>query len=275
MIENRLTEGSDIVRAKKYGELTGLQAALYRTGVIAAFFVAWELVVWFGFVRPLFLAPPSEVWTTLVELAVGGELLLHVLATLRVTFIGFVLGMAVGVIIGFSLGLMSRAGVVAAPFITMMNSMPRIALAPLFVLWFGIGATSKVVLVFSLVVFIAITNTLAGTHSVESEYIRLARLLGARRRDLVLKIVLPATVPWIFAAMRLSFAYALAGAVVGEMFLGQRGLGYLIVAGSGVFNISQIFAALIVTVFVAYILDNGGGVLERRVLRWRPKELSS
>jgi len=175
-------------------------------------------------------------------------------------------------VVGFALGLMRRVTRVVAPFITMMNSMPRIALAPLFVLWFGIGITSKVVLVFSLVVFIALTNTLAGTQAVDADHLRLAKLLGARKSDIIRKIVLPSTVPWIFAAMRLSFAFALAGAVVGEMFLGQRGLGYLIVAGSGVFNIAQIFAALIITVFLAYLLDLSAGVLERRILRWRPEE---
>lgn len=274
MSEATVTEQSQSLVRKGRGELTKLQMAGLRAGGTIAFLALWELIVWAGLVRPIFLAPPSEIFQTIWRLADTGTLWMHIAETLRSTMVGFATGTVVGVLFGFMFGLMPRVGQVVTPFITTMNSMPRIALAPLFVLWFGIGATSKVVLVFSLVVFIVLTNTMAGTQAVEGDYLRLAKLLGARRRDIVTKIVLPSTVPWIFAAMRLSFAYALAGAVVGEMFLGQRGLGYLIVAGSGVFNISQIFAALIITVIIAYLLDNGAGVIERRILKWRPKELS-
>lgn len=267
-------ETRSVTRKGTTDRFTRLQTAGLRAAGIVVFLLLWEGIVWLSIVRPLFLAPPSAIAQTIWDLADGGSLWLHIAETLRSTVIGFAAGTVVGVLLGFILGLMPRVGTLVSPFITMMNSMPRIALAPLFVLWFGIGATSRVVLVFSLVVFIVLTNTMAGTQAVEPDFLRLSRLLGAKRRDVILKIVLPSTVPWIFAAMRLSFAYALAGAVVGEMFLGQRGLGYLIVAGSGVFNISQIFAALVITVFIAYVLDNGAGLLERRLLKWRPKELT-
>ncbi|MPZ28265.1 MAG: ABC transporter permease subunit [Micromonosporaceae bacterium] len=273
--EATLTQQSRVaVRKEAAGQFSRLQSAALRAAGTVVFVLAWEGAVRSGIVDRLFLAPPSAIAETIWELAGAGTLWTHILETLRATLIGFAAGTLVGVLLGFALGLMPRIGALLSPFVTTMNSMPRIALAPLFVLWFGIGLTSRVVLVFSLVVFIVLTNTMAGTQSVDGDFLRLSRLLNAKRRDIILKVVLPSTVPWIFAAMRLSFAYALAGAVVGEMFLGQRGLGYLIVAGSGVFNISQIFAALVITVCIAYVLDSAAGLLERNLLKWRPKELA-
>lgn len=243
--------------------------ALYRIAGLLLVILVWDLALRLGFVDRLFLPSPLAVWNSLRDLAETG-LLHHVQATLTSAFAGFFLGTAVGVVLGVVLGVLPRVNEIVAPFITMMNSMPRIALAPLFVLWFGIGMKSHVALVFSLVVFIVLTNTIAGAQSVDREYVVLARLLKATRVDVIRKVVLPSTVPWIIAAMRLSWAYALAGAVVGEMFLGQEGLGYLITAGSGVFNIAQIFAALAITVVIAWFVDNGIRLAERKILRWRP-----
>lgn len=243
--------------------------ALYRIAGLLLVILIWDLALRLGLVDRLFLPSPLAVWNSLRDLAETG-LLHHVQATLTSAFAGFFLGTAVGVVLGVVLGVLPRVNEIVAPFITMMNSMPRIALAPLFVLWFGIGMKSHVALVFSLVVFIVLTNTIAGAQSVDREYVVLARLLKATRVDVIRKVVLPSTVPWIIAAMRLAWAYALAGAVVGEMFLGQEGLGYLITAGSGVFNIAQIFAALAITVVIAWFVDNGIRLAERKILRWRP-----
>ncbi|HEY0639998.1 MAG TPA: ABC transporter permease [Pseudonocardiaceae bacterium] len=247
----------------------GKAMVVYRVLGMVAFLGAWELAVRAELVNPLFLPAPSKVAGTLVDLVRTGDLWPHVSETLQATFAGFVAGVVVGALLGFVIGLSPALSGFTSPFITMMNSMPRIALAPLFVLWVGIDIKSRILLVFSLVVFIVLTNTIAGTQSVDRDHLTLARLFSASRRQVIVKIAMPSVLPWILAAMRLSFAYALAGAVVGEMFLGQRGLGYLIVAGSGVFNISQVFAALVVTVIVAFLFDNLMAVAEKRILRWR------
>jgi NitT/TauT family transport system permease protein len=241
----------------------------YRLAVGIVGLSLWELAVRGNWVNQIFVASPTKIAQEIASLAADGTLILHVGETLKVAALGFVAGMAVGVLLGLVLGLTPRVADVFAPYITVMNSAPRIALAPLFVLWFGIGSLSGIVLVFTLVVFIALTNALAGAQSVDRHLVRLARLLGANRAELVVKIILPWTVPWIIAAARLSFAYALAGATVSEMFLGDRGLGYLIVAGSGVFNIPLIFAALVLVITTAWLLDVIALSLEKRLLRWR------
>lgn len=246
-----------------------LEVYAYRIAVGLGALALWQIAVERGWLNHLFVAAPSDILGEIAELARAGTLLMHVGETVEVAALGFMLGMVAGVLVGFVLGLTPRLADIFAPYVTVLNSAPRIALAPLFVLWFGIGSGSGVVLVFTLVVFIAITNTLAGAQSVDRHLVRVARLLGATRVELVWKIVLPWTVPWIVAAGRLSFAYALAGATVSEMFLGQRGLGYLIVAGSGVFNIPLIFAALGLVITIAWFLDIVALSLEKRLLRWR------
>jgi NitT/TauT family transport system permease protein len=211
------------------------------------------------------------VWSTLSHLSTSGNLFSNVGVTLYESSVGFVIGVVGGVLIGFVLGLWPLAHEVVRPFIMMLNTLPRIALAPLFLLWFGIGGESKIALVVSLVVFIVLINTLEGTANLDADIVALSRLLGAGRTKLAIKVILPSTLPWIVAGMRLSIAYAISGAVVGEMFAGQSGIGYLIQAGSGTFNVPEIFAALVTIMIVAWIIDSLGRWAERRVVRWRPK----
>ncbi len=243
---------------------------LARVGFGLLLLGIWQGALTFHWMSGLFVAGPIDSVKELIRMAFDGSLLYHSTETLRAAAVGFVLGMSVGLLFGFIIGLTPQLYEVVAPFVTVLNAMPRIALAPLFVLWFGIGTTSGVALVFSLVVFIALTNTISGTQAVDRNYLTIARLYGANRVQLVTDIVMPSTVPWIIAASRLSLAYSLSGAVVSEMFLGQRGLGYLIVAGSGYFNISMVFAAILLTLLFAWVLDLAATAIEKRFLRWRP-----
>jgi len=252
------------------GGATGSRAiAVYRVLGVVVFLGGWELITRTGLVSRFFLTPPSEIALTIIDLHNRGVLWGNVGITLYETLVGFFFGVIVGASFGFVIGLSSALNAFTGPFITMMNSVPRIALAPLFVLWFGIDSTSRIILVFTLVVFIILTNTIAGTQNVDRDHLTLARLLGASKGKLILKVVMPSVLPWIIAAMRVAFAYAIAGAVVGGMFLGQGGLGYLIIAGSGTFDISQIFAALVVVVVLAYVFDRLLWAVESYVLRWR------
>ncbi|HEY1622650.1 MAG TPA: ABC transporter permease [Streptosporangiaceae bacterium] len=242
-----------------------------RVLVLVAAIGLWQLSVDQGWVGRYIASTPSAVWSTLSHLSTSGNLFSNVGVTLYESSVGFVIGVVGGVLIGFVLGLWPLAHEVVRPFIMMLNTLPRIALAPLFLLWFGIGGESKIALVVSLVVFIVLINTLEGTANLDADIVALSRLLGAGRTKLAIKVILPSTLPWIVAGMRLSIAYAISGAVVGEMFAGQSGIGYLIQAGSGTFNVPEIFAALVTIMIVAWIIDSLGRWAERRVVRWRPK----
>lgn len=236
----------------------------------ASVLAAWEGVLRAELINPTFVASPSQIWQELAEqMSEDFQILHHTLATLEVAAIGLVLGSSFGMLAGFSLGIFPRFSEVVDPFIIAFNSMPRFALAPLFLLWFGIGGVSHIALVFTLSAVVVLTNTLAGARSVDREYLTLARLLGARRSEIIFKITMPSTIPWIVAGVRLSVSYSLAGAIVAQMFSGQEGLGFLIAAGSGSFNIPQVFASLFIIIVLAGIVDTLATHIERRLLKWR------
>lgn len=262
------------VERRPLGKRT-LRAALLRMGwqllILAAFLVTWQLMVDHHVLTELSVSKPTAIWDELVTLYRGGQIWSNVGVTLEETVLGYIAGVVVGIALGFGLAFTPRLLAVLNPFITVLNSLPRFALGPLFILWFGIGLESKVALVFSLVVFIVFTNTAAGARAVDGDVLTVSRLLGASRWDIVRKVMLPSTFPWTVAGMRLSIAYAVAGAVVGEMFASQKGIGNWIVAGSGVFNTAEIFAGLIVIAVIAAVIDLIGRLVERRVLRWRPE----
>jgi NitT/TauT family transport system permease protein len=196
-------------------------------------------------------------------------LLSNSLYTLQTAGIGFIIGMVTGTLVGIVIGLSETLTEILQPFITVLNALPRIALAPLYVLWFGIGQSSGIALVVSIVFFVAALSAIGGTRAVDRNHLTIARLYGASHAKVVRKVVLPATVPWIITAGRLSLAYALAGAIFSEMFLGQHGLGYLIAQGSGVFNMAVVFGAIFASLILAVILNFIGDLLEDHLLRWR------
>lgn len=246
---------------------------LGRLAVLAILYLIWYGLASSAFfhVNPLLLPSPSTTFSAFGSAIANGQLPDAAGTTLEAAAIGFVIGMVAGVLLGIAIGRSRYAYGILQPFITIFNSMPRIALAPMFVLWFGVGQASGVALVVSLVFFIALTNLISATQSIEQNHLLVARLYGATPRQTTFKIILPATVPWIVAATRLSIANALAGAIVAEMFLGDRGLGYLIVNGSGVFDAGEVFAAILAALILAGVLDWLGTLAERRLLRWRPQ----
>jgi NitT/TauT family transport system permease protein len=245
--------------------------AAARLVVIAAVIGLWQLVVSEGWIGTYIASSPKSTATQLWDLLVHGSLLRDVAATLYEASVGYALAVVAGVLAGFVLALFARIGEILEPFIVMFNSLPRIALAPLLLLWFGFGSSSKIALTFSIVFFVLVTNTVEGAHTVDRDIVTVSRVLGATPLQIVRKVVLPSTIPWIVAGMRLSIAYGLGGAVVGEMFAGNSGVGALISAANGAFNVDEIFAALIVIMLIAYLLDVLSRRMERRLLHWRPE----
>jgi NitT/TauT family transport system permease protein len=249
--------------------------AVWRLVLIAVVGSSWEGVTALGWVRPFWVSSPSAIFLEIYEMFASGEVFLHAGVTLYETVLGFATGALGGILAGFALAYWERANRVLDPFIGALNSLPRVALAPLFILWFGIGMTSKVVLGFSLVVFILLINTYAGAKNVDRDLVIITRLLGGSDRLIMVKVVLPASIPWIFAGLRLGLAYALVGAVVGEVIVAQAGLGFLISRAAGVFNTAGVFAVLIVLMAISMLLNEAMLRAERKLLHWRPQQLGS
>jgi NitT/TauT family transport system permease protein len=271
-----MTEVSTVERANaRPGRRPALNPVVARLawqlGLLVAALLAWQTLVDRHIVSTLAMSRPSDIWRELLSMSRGGLLLTSVIVTFEETVVGYVLGVALGVGAGFLLAFLPRVRAVLDPYVTMLNSLPRFALAPLYILWFGIGIGSKIALVVSLVVFIVFINTIEGVRAVDQDIVAISRLFGASRLQIVTKVIAPSTFPWIVASMRLSIAYAIAGAVVGEMFASNQGIGFIIVAGSGVFNTAEIFSGLVIIMLIAWVIDWVSRKLEAKILRWRPE----
>ena len=201
-----------------------LRPNAWRLAVLVVFAGAWESATRTGAINPFWVSSPSLIVLDLWKSVASGSVFLHIAITLYEAFLGFATGAVVGIGSGFALARWDPLARVLDPYVTALNSLPRVALAPLFILWFGIGVTSKVILAFSLVVFILLVNTYAGAKNVDQDLVIISRLLGATRRQLTVKVILPSSIPWIFAGLRLGLAYALIGAVVGEVIVAQAGI---------------------------------------------------
>ena len=240
----------------------------WRVGITVVGLALWEAASG-RLIKPFWISSPSAIWTQLADWIATGELWLHVEITLTETILGFVFGAVSGIGVGLALGLNKRLAAVLDPFIIAFYSLPKIALAPLFILWFGVGLLSKVVLATFVVFFLVFYNTYAGTLAVEQELVDVLRLMGGTRGQIIRKVILPSVLLWIFTGMKISVPYALIGAVVGEMMASNKGLGYLIQAAAGQYDTSGVFAALFVLMIIATGLHTALKLSERLMSRWK------
>jgi NitT/TauT family transport system permease protein len=175
----------------------------------------------------------------------------------------------VGAVLGIWLGISPFASRLLNPYLNALNALPKVALAPLFVLWFGLGIESKVALAAVLVLFMVFLNTFAGVRQVDQDLIDGARLMRATRMQVIIKVIVPSALSWLFAGLRVSVPYALIGAVLGEMIASNRGLGYLVQFSGAQFDTAGVFAVLIVIALLAMALNFVVDIVERRLERWR------
>jgi NitT/TauT family transport system permease protein len=247
---------------------------LLRLALVVVWLGSWELVVGFGWIDAFFYSRPSKIWSRLVEWYTQGTdfgtIWLHIWVTVEEAVIGFAIGTAAGVVLGVLLGRSQYLADVLAPFIKAVNAVPRIVLASLFVIWFGLGLTSKVATVVVLVFFAVFFNAFTGAREVDRNLIDNARILGASKGQVLGNIVLPSATSWILSSLHTAFGFALIGAVVGEYTGAQAGIGFLIANAQGTFDTAGVFAGMIIITVVALLAEWGIGRLENRLLRWRP-----
>jgi len=236
--------------------------------ILVAFFASWSISVRRGWLDPFFVSTPSEVWDFLRTFFSSGDAWPNIKTTLIEILGGFVIGSITGILAGLLLSRFLFAAAVARPFLIGLNSLPRVALAPMFILWFGIGMTSKIVLSVSLVFFIVMIGTEAAVRSVDRDMLTTARLVGASERQNYMKVVLPASVPAIFASLRLGIVYSLLGVVVAEMLAAQYGLGQLITLYSNSFVPAGTLAIITILLMISLILNGIMALIERRLMRW-------
>lgn len=247
-----------------------LVARVLQVLMLPVILVVWHVAAVNDWIDPLLARTPGQVWDAMARIAETGELARHLYATMEAVFIAFVLASVVGVFLGIMLALMPMAERVLSPYFDAINAMPRIALAPIFLIYFGIGTSAKVALAFSLVMFIVMANARAGVLSADADVLRLTTILGAKKRQLFTKVYLPVAAPAIFAGLRLGLIYSLLGVVASELIAAREGLGMLVAQYSGVFEMEGVYGILIILAIVASVLNIIMRAIERHVLRWQP-----
>ena len=218
-----------------------------------------------------FFGEPQKVFGRVVEWFVSGEIYRHLAITLFETMAAFVIGTVSGLAVGMWLALSPTAAAILDPYIKAMNSMPRVILAPIFSVWFGLGVWSKVALGFTLVFFIVFFNVYQGVREVSPNILASARMLGANKRQLLRHVYLPSATSWVFSSLHTSVGLAFVGAVVGEYLGSAAGVGYLILQAEGTFDMNTVMAGIVVLTAFALVLDWAVGVVEKRLMKWQPK----
>lgn len=234
-------------------------------GLGAAILLFWQFGLEY-LVNPRYVSDPLSVAGRMGELAADGAILTHVGVTLGEAGLGFLIGASAGLASAFALAQTRRGYEVFEPFLVGFYSIPKIALAPLFIMWFGLGSTPKVIMAALLVYFIVFVNTATGIREVNPGLLRVCRVFGARRRDLVGKVVLPAAAPAVVASIRITFTRAIEGAVLSEFVASTQGLGYLVARASRAFDIETVFAGIVIIAVVVMAANAVLRLAETRLL---------
>jgi NitT/TauT family transport system permease protein len=231
----------------------------------------WELVVYLDWIHPFFLSRPSLIAVDLWKMISTGYIFKHFAITMYEALAGLALGSIFGIATGCSAAMSGRVADALQPLIVAFNSMPRVAIAPLFIIWFGFGAESKIALAALVVYFVVFFNTFSGMRSVDPVLMNSVRVMGASKSQVLWLVSLPHTMAWVFAAMKTAISQALVGAVVGEFIGSTAGIGWIMVQATGTLDTTRLFATMIVLAVVGAALFELLRFTEERVLRWRPK----
>lgn len=258
----------------------GFQIRIWQWGLLAAIFVFWWAMTNPGFIPAFFFSDDSQaafffgepviILQRIWEWFAGGEIYSHLGVTLYETVMAFVIGTIAGLAVGLWLALSPVAAAVADPFIKGFNSMPRVILAPIFAVWFGLGPASKIALGFTLVFFIVFFNVYQGVREVNPNVLASAKMLGATRRQLLRYVYLPSAMSWVFSSLHTSVGMAFVAAVIGEYLGSAEGVGYLILQAETTFDMNTVMAGILVLTACALILDRIVTEVEKRLMRWQP-----
>ncbi len=267
-----------VTRTGRIIQNSKLRMLVYRVLFAAGFLGMWELSAfplgpkkWLC-VDPFWFSAPSQVFDYLIEVSLNGTIFLDIWVTMWEAFLGYVIGAALGIALGFVLARLETLAEILDPFIVAVNGIPRVAMAPILIIWFGIGLESKVVLAVSLVLFLTFMNTYAGLRGVDPALKNLAQVMGANEMQVLWKVTLPAAMPWILTGLKIGVPFAIIGAILGEFMAASSGLGFRIQHASNLFNIAGSFAGLFLLMFIVLIANSAVNRLERYLLRWRPTQ---
>jgi NitT/TauT family transport system permease protein len=251
-----------------------------RLAVAAVIVIFWQVASASGFINPVFYSSPSAIVSLLAHQFTGQDvqgtgLWVQIGVTVEEVVIGYAIGAAAGILAGFVIGrsrLLTRA---LEPYILTVYAVPKISIAPLFVIVFGIGLTSKVAIVLIEAFFILFYNTFRGVLQINEQLVQVAQVMGASRRAVLLRVLLPASLPSVLAGLQLAVPFAVIGAVVGEYVSSSRGLGWLVLYAGSTLNAAQLFGAIVLLVIIVWLLTRVVGFCVHRMAPWLPRESGS
>ncbi|MFE2375105.1 ABC transporter permease [Streptomyces sp. NPDC059398] len=250
-----------------------------RVLLLIAVVALWEILARTKVIDPFNFSMPSKIWDQIREWALHGtaqgSLWEQIWYTMYEALLGWIIGVVAGVVLGIALGRIRFLSDVLGPYIKVLNAIPRIVLAPVFLIWFGLGPASKVASAVVLVFFPVFFNAFQGAREVDRNLVANARILGASNRRVTFQVVIPSATSWIFTSLHVSFGFALIGAIVGEYIGATKGLGLLVSASQGTFNAAGVYAAMVILAVVALITEGLLTFAERRLFRWRPVDTGS
>ncbi len=257
--------------------LDPFRLTLWRVMVAVLCLLAWHLLTTVPvggapLLPPFFFSTPLDVLERTIHDFATGVIWKHLWITLLETVLAFVIGAAAGILVGFWLARRELLAAVFDPYVKMANSMPRIVLAPIFALWFGLGIWSKVALGVTLVFFIVFFNVYQGVKEVSPTVLANARMLGMNDRQLLRHVMMPSALSWVFSSLHTSVGFALVGAVVGEYLGSAAGLGYRIAQAEGLFDVTGVFSGMLVLAAFVVVIDATVTAIEARLLVWQPRE---
>jgi NitT/TauT family transport system permease protein len=228
----------------------------------------WEWAGRAGLLNPLYAPTPLHIWDALYELFADGRIWPHLEATFSAALAGLALGIVAGILLGVLAALVPIVAELLEPVMTLLNAIPRVILAPLFVIWLGIGLSSKVALAFILVAVLIFFTVFSGIRQVDRKLVERITTLGGGRWALVRHVYLPSIAAWILGNLKVAVGFAFTGACVGEFVAASRGLGYLLSFAQSTYNSALIFALIFLIMVVVLIIFAAAGRLERYLLRW-------
>jgi len=244
------------------------QNYLAATLSVAGGLLLWELVSRLVIANALFLAAPSEIAVAIWRLGASGQLWHHIGISAAEFALGYVVASILGIALGVAMASSATMKQALQPWVSGLYATPTIALAPLFILWFGIGIWSKVIVVISLVLFPVTINTEAGLRTTSERLIEMLKSFGATQRQIFLKVSLPSALPFILAGLKLGIGRGLIGVVVAELFGSRAGLGRLISQSADAFNMPELFAGVVILAVAGIVMTAGFGRLEQRLVPW-------
>lgn len=265
--EGRAGAPTAATRRKVREPLTGRRLLLLQILLIVGVLAVWEAAVRTGLAKVYVYGQPSGILGKAWGLVASGELWRHTWITAQEAILGFVIGSVLGSVCGLALWLTPTFAKVLRPVMVALNGVPKIALAPLIIVWFGIGIEAKIAIAAILTFIVSLITTYTGTHEVDPDLVRLMRSLGASRLQTWVKVIVPGTTPWMLSALRLNIGFALIGAVVGEYISAKEGLGYLVYYSGVLYDLNSVWVGIFALMALALLLDSVVQEIDRRA-RW-------